>query len=158
MWEAWITVLSYRLRIISQKGRNRLRRSKEVSRKHWGFRHTQTHTQTCDSHGWQQCVVIPSANHLTGTTGKFEKAKECVVPRQRTEEGRTSLDRFYVIICMNAIQLQVQFINHFLPVSSSFHFHTHAFRTLFRVFYALPTGTSRPWRHTMTRRITDVTQ
>jgi len=37
--EAWITVLSCRSRNISQKGRNRLRRSKKVSYKHWGFRH-----------------------------------------------------------------------------------------------------------------------
>jgi hypothetical protein len=35
------------------------------------------------------------------------------------------------------MQLQLQFIIYFLPVSSGFHFHTHAFRSLFRVFYAL---------------------
>ena len=56
----------------------------------------------------------------------------------RKEDGR-KLDRFYVIICTNAIQLQVQFIIYFLPVSSGFHFHTHAFRSLLRVFYALRT-------------------
>jgi len=56
----------------------------------------------------------------------------------RKEDGRR-LDRFYVIICANAMQLQVQFIIYFLPVSSGFHFHTHAFRSLLRVFYALRT-------------------
>ena len=34
------------------------------------------------------------------------------------------------------MQLQVQFISYFLPVSSVFHFHTHAFRSLLRVFIA----------------------
>jgi hypothetical protein len=38
-----------------------------------------------------------------------------------------------------AMQLQLQFIIYFLPVSSGFHFHTHSFRSLFRVFYALCT-------------------
>jgi hypothetical protein len=56
MWEAWITVLSCRSRNISQKGRNRLRRSKKVY-KHRGFRHRHTR----DSRGWQHCVVIPLA-------------------------------------------------------------------------------------------------
>jgi len=37
------------------------------------------------------------------------------------------------------MKLQVQFISHFLPVSSGFHFHTHAFRSLLRVFIAQPT-------------------
>jgi hypothetical protein len=56
----------------------------------------------------------------------------------RKEDGR-KLDRFFVIICINAVQLQVQFIIHFLPVPSGFHFHTHAFRSLLHVFYALRT-------------------
>jgi hypothetical protein len=56
----------------------------------------------------------------------------------RKENGRR-FDRFYVIICTNAMQLQLQFIIYFLPVSSGFHFHTHVFRSLFRVFYALRT-------------------
>ena len=38
------------------------------------------HAHTRDSQGWQHCVVIPLAKHLAGTTGKVEKAKECVVP------------------------------------------------------------------------------
>ena len=90
MWEAWITVLSCRLRNISQKGQNRLITSKKVSRKHWGFQHTHTytHTHTRDSQGSQHCIVIPLAKHLAGTTGKVEGAKECVVRRQRTEGGR----------------------------------------------------------------------
>jgi hypothetical protein len=83
MPEAWITVLSCRSRNISQKGRNRLRRSKKVSYKHWGFRHRHTR----DSQVWQHCVVIPLAKRIAGTTGKVAKAKECVVPRQRTEEN-----------------------------------------------------------------------
>ena len=33
----------------------------------------------------------------------------------------------------------MQFISHFLPVSLGFHFHTHAFRSLLRVFIAQPT-------------------
>jgi len=37
------------------------------------------------------------------------------------------------------MQLQVQFISHFHPVSSGFHFHTHAFCSLLRVFIAQPT-------------------
>jgi len=49
------------------------------------------------------------------------------------------LDRFYVIIYTKAVQLQVQFIIYFLPVSSGFHFHTHVFRSLPRVFYVLRT-------------------
>ena len=57
------------------------------------------------------------------------------VDRERKKDGRR-LDRFYVIICTNAMQLQVQFISYFLPVSSVFHFHTHAFRSLLRVFIA----------------------
>jgi hypothetical protein len=55
------------------------------------------------------------------------------VDRKWKKDGRM-LDRFYVIICMNAMQLQVQFISHFLPISSGFHFHTHSFRSLLRVF------------------------
>jgi hypothetical protein len=47
---------------------------------------------------------------------------------------RQRLDRLDV-----AMQLQLQFIIYFLPVSSGFHFHTHAFRSFFRVFYALRT-------------------
>jgi hypothetical protein len=132
---AWITVLSCRSRNISKEGRNRLRRSKKVSCKHWGF----WHRHTRDSQGWQHCVVIPLAKRITGTTEKFEKAKECVVPSQRSKEDEQRLDRFYVIICKNAKLLQVQFIIHFLSVSSGFHFHTHAFPSLLRVFYALRT-------------------
>jgi hypothetical protein len=54
------------------------------------------------------------------------------------EDGR-KLDRYFVIICTNAMRLLVQFIIHFLPVSSGFHFHTHAFHSLLCVFYALRT-------------------
>jgi len=60
--------------------------------------------------------------------------------------------------------LQLQFLIHLLPVSSGFHFYTHAFRSLHGVFYALsivhdtssknaqvsPATTSFPWRHTNT--------
>jgi hypothetical protein len=61
----------------------------------------------------------------------------------RKEDGRL-FDRFYVIICTNAMKLQVQLIIYFLPVSSGFHFYTHAFRSLIRVFYALCTAHITP--------------
>jgi len=62
--------------------------------------------------------------------------------------------------------LQLQFLIHLLPVSSGFHFYTHAFSSLLRVFYALPIVhntpsknakllsaiTSFPWRHTNTSK------
>jgi hypothetical protein len=53
-------------------------------------------------------------------------------------EGQ-SLDRLDV-----AMQLQLQFIVYFLPVSSGSHFHTHSFRSLFRVFLYYAQCTSRP--------------
>jgi hypothetical protein len=71
---------------ISQKGRNRLRRSKKVY-KHRGFQ--QRHTR--DSQGWQHCVVIPLAKLLVRMTGKVEKVKGCVVHRQGREEGQTKV-------------------------------------------------------------------
>jgi len=139
MWEAWITVLSCRLRNISQKGRNRLRTSKKVSRKHWGFWHTHTHTHTRDSQGSQHCVVIPLAKHLAGTMGRLRRWKNVLsLDSMRKEDGR-KLDRIFIIICINAMQLQVKFIIHFLPVSSGFPFHTHALRSFLRVFNALRT-------------------
>ena len=61
----------------------------------------------------------------------------------RKKDGRR-IDRFYVIICMNATQLQVQFIIHFLALSSGFHFHTHAFRSLLRVFCEITTVNVTP--------------
>jgi hypothetical protein len=129
-------VLPCHSRNISQKGRNRLRRSNKVY-KHRGFRHRHTRR---DSHGWQHCVAIPFAKHLVATMGKVGKVKECVaVDREQKEDGRR-LDRFYVIICINAMQLQVQFFSHFLPVSSGFHFHTRAFRSLLCVFIAQTTS------------------
>jgi len=54
------------------------------------------------------------------------------------KDGRR-LDRLHVIICIIAMQLQLQCIIHFLPVSSGFHIYTHAFRSLLRVLYELPT-------------------
>jgi hypothetical protein len=83
------------------------------------------------------------------------------VDRERKKDGR-KLDRFYVIICTIAMQLQFQLIIHFLPDSSGFHFYTHAFRSLLRVFYALPTVKCRLLRHvrdaTLTRAaITNIT-
>ena len=77
------TVLSCRSRNISQKRRNRARRSKKVY-KHRGCRHRHTR----DSQVWQHGVVIPLAKHLAGKTGKVEKVKACFVHRQGTEEGR----------------------------------------------------------------------
>jgi len=78
--------LSCRSQNISQKGRNKLRRSKTVY-KHRGCR--QRHTR--DSQGWQHCVVSPLAKHVARTTGKVEKVKACVVRRQGTEEGRAKV-------------------------------------------------------------------
>jgi len=101
--------------------------------------HTHTHTHTRDSQGSQHCIVIPLAKHLAGTTGKVKGAKESVVRRQRTEGGRTK-GRFFVIICINAIQFQVQFSIRFLPVSSGFLFPTHVFRSLLHVVNALRTA------------------
>jgi hypothetical protein len=127
-------VLSCCSQNVSQKGRNRLGRSKKVY-KHRGFRHRHAR----DSQGGQHCVVILLAKHLIGTMGKVEKVKECVVCRQGTEEGWTKVRELLCIICINAIQLQVQFINHFLPVLSGFHFYAHALCSLLHVFIAQPT-------------------
>jgi hypothetical protein len=76
------------------------------------------------------------------------------VDREPKENGQ-SLDRFYVIICTIAMQLKVQFINHFHPVSSGFHFHTHAFTFTSPRFHCT---THRAWRHTIAGRITGITQ
>jgi hypothetical protein len=96
MWEAWITVLSCRSQNISQKGQNRLRRSKKAY-KHRGCQHRHTR----DSQGWQHCV-IPLVKHLA-RTGKVEKVKACVVLRRERKKDGWKLDRFYVIICINAM-------------------------------------------------------
>jgi hypothetical protein len=61
------------------------------------------------------------------------------VHRERKKDGQR-LDRFCVIICINAMQLQVQFISHFLPVSPGYYFHTHAFHSLLHIFNAQPTA------------------
>jgi len=112
-------VLSCCSRNISQKGRKRVRRSKKVY-KHRGLQHRNTR----DCQGWQHCVVIPLVKHLAGTTGKVEKVKKMLsVDRERKKDGRR-LDRLYVIICISAMQLQVQFISLYHPVLSGFHFHT----------------------------------
>jgi len=66
------TVLSCLSQNISQEGRNRLRRSKNVSYKHWGFRHRHTR----DSQGWQHCVVMPFAKHLAEGKKQVEKVEE----------------------------------------------------------------------------------
>jgi hypothetical protein len=74
------------------------------------------------------------------------------VDREQKKDG-SRLDRFNVIIWIIAMQLQLQFIIHFLPVSSGFHFYTHAFRSLLHVFYALPTVTC----HLLQRHVCDIT-
>jgi hypothetical protein len=99
--------------------------------------HTHTRTRVRDSQGWQHCVVIALVKYLAGTTGKVEKANVLSLESVR-KDGRR-LDKFYVIICMNSTQLEVQFIIHFLPVSSGSQFHTHAFRSLLCVFCVLIT-------------------
>jgi hypothetical protein len=87
----------------------------------------------------------------------IRRKKVLSIDSARKEDGRR-FNRFYVIICTNAMQLQVQFIIYFLPVSSGFHFYTHAFRSLFRVFYALRTVHITPVTTHQYRRITDITQ
>jgi len=97
MWEAWITVLSCRLRNSSQKGRNRPRKSKNVSRKHFGF--PQTHTQT---HTWLSGLAALCCHLVSETSrwndGKGWKVESMCVPRQRTEEDRLVL-RYYLYKC-----------------------------------------------------------
>ena len=89
-------MLSCHSRNISQKGGNRLRRSKNVSYKHWGFRNRHTR----DSQGWQHCVVIPLAKRRE----RLRRRKNVLsLDSIRKEDGRM-LDRFYVIICINVMQ------------------------------------------------------
>ena len=99
-----------------------------------------THRNTRDCQDWQHCVVILLAKHLAERRERLRSEKNVLsVDRERKKDGRR-LDRLYVIICINAMQLQVQFISHFHPLSSGLHFHTHAFRSLLRVFIAQPTA------------------
>jgi hypothetical protein len=87
-------------------------------------------------------TVLPSLwrNISLERRERLERWKNVLsVDRKRKKDGRR-LDRFYVIICINAMQLRVQFISHFLSVSSGFHFHTHAFYSLLRVFIAQTTA------------------
>jgi hypothetical protein len=72
------------------------------------------------------------------------------VDRERKKDGRR-LNRFYVIIFK--IAMQFPFIIYFLPVSSGFHFYKHAFRSLLRFDYALPTANCR----LLQRHVRDVT-
>ena len=98
MWEAWITVLSCRSQNISQTGRIRLRRSKKVY-KHRGCRHR----HTSDSQGWQHCFVIPLVKHLAERRERLRRQRNVLsVDRERKRDGRR-LDRFHVIICINAM-------------------------------------------------------
>jgi hypothetical protein len=127
MSEAWITVLSCRLRNIFQKGQNRARRSKNVSYKHWGIRHRHTR----DSRGWQHCVFIPLAKHPLERRERLRRRKNVLsLDSVRKEDGRR-LDRFYVIICTNS--LFTSFPSHRVSIF------THAFLSLFRIFYILRT-------------------
>jgi len=43
------------------------------------------HRRTRDCEGCQPSAAIPFAKHVTENERKFEKFKECFVPRQRTE-------------------------------------------------------------------------
>jgi hypothetical protein len=79
-----MAVLPCRLRNISQKGLNRLRRSK--------IRHRHTRDCPCSQHS----VVIPLAKRLAGTTEKVEKVKICVARRQGMEEGRTKFRQVFL--------------------------------------------------------------
>jgi len=74
---------------------------------------------------------------------------------------KTCADRLHVIVVIIATAIPYS-----LPVSSGFLFYTHAFRSLLRVFYALPivhdtssknaklssATMSYPWRHTNTSK------
>jgi hypothetical protein len=129
MSEAWITVLSCRSRNISQKGRSRLKRSKKVSYKTLGLP-TQTHTLLS---GLAATCCHPVSEVSVEGWGRMIRRKNVLsLDSVQKEDGRR-FDRFYVIICTNAMQFQVQFIIYFLPVASGFHFYTHAFRSLFRI-------------------------
>ena len=78
----------------------RTKQGEEVE-EHINTEASETHRHIRDCQGWQHCVVIPLAKHLAETTGKVERAKECVVqvektnecvvPGQRTEGGRTKV-------------------------------------------------------------------
>ena len=114
------SVLSCPSRNISQKGRNRVRRSNKVY-KHRGFRHT------CDCQGWQHCLVIPLAKHFTERRERLGRWKNVLSVDRERKKDRQRLDRLYVIICINAMQLQVQFISHFHPSHQvSIFTHTHS--------------------------------
>jgi hypothetical protein len=69
---------------------------------------------------------------------RFRRWRNVLSVARKRKDGQM-LGKFYVTICMNAMQLQVQFITHFLPLTSGFHFHTHAFRSLLRIFITQPT-------------------
>ena len=62
------------------------------------------------------------------------------------KDGRR-LARRYVIIWAIATQIQLQFISHFLPVTSGLRFHKHAFRSVLRILYASPTVQYTPSRN-----------
>jgi hypothetical protein len=84
MWEAWITVLSCRSLNISQKGRNRARRSKKVY-KHRSFRHR--HTRDCQC--WQHCFVIPLAKLLAKRRERLRRWKNVLsIDREGNKDGR----------------------------------------------------------------------
>jgi hypothetical protein len=130
-------VFSFRVRNICREGQNRSRSLKKVSCKHPGFR--RKHTR--DSWGWQLCVFIPLAEHDAGTTKNVEKCKKCVVPRQRTEEGRTKVKQvsnYYLYNCNCIYLYNYNSLFTCFPSHRALHFHTRAFLSLVSVFCALP--------------------
>jgi hypothetical protein len=76
---------------------------------------------------------LPRRNRHPLPGNSVENVGNCE-SRYLKSHGQTNLDRLDI-----ALQLQLQFIIYFLSVSSVFHFQTHAFCSLFRVFYALRT-------------------
>jgi len=187
MWEAWITVLSCRLEIISQRGRNRLRRSKKVTFKHWGLRHTHTHIYTwlsglaamcChavwksfpreDETGWEgrrrlhlntEASDTHTHTHIHVTLRVGSNVLSCRL-RNISLERRERLRRRKNVLSLDSVgkkdgrKVDRVFRYHLYKrnaIASTIHYslpsrlirfpfpHTHAFRSLLRVFYALGT-------------------
>jgi hypothetical protein len=134
MLEAWITVLSCRSRNISQKERI----GSEGRRRY----HINTRASDTDTHvtlGVGSTVLSSRQRNISLEWRERLRRRKNVLSLDSVRKDGRMLDSFYVIICTNAMHLQVQFIIYSLPVLSGFHFHTHAFRSLLRAFYALRT-------------------
>jgi hypothetical protein len=111
--------------------------------------HTRTHTCACE--GWELSVVTPFAKHIKEREGKVEKFREFFSLDSVWNKYGQRLDRFYVLLVQFQLLIhslpmssgfllfvQLQLLIHLPPVSSSFRLHTHAFRSLLRVFMHYP--------------------